>query len=52
MAEQLYQQDAYRRAAPGRVVDHTDRGGVVLETSLFYPTGGGRPGDSGRWKRR
>ncbi|MFC3118109.1 alanyl-tRNA editing protein [Jhaorihella thermophila] len=26
----------------------TDRGGVVLDRALFYPTGGGQPGDSGR----
>ncbi len=48
MTEQLYLQDAYRRTAPGRVVAHTPEGGVVLESSLFYPTGGGQPGDSGR----
>ena len=48
MAELLFREDAYRRAAPGRVLEHTDRGGVVLDGALFYPTGGGQPGDSGR----
>jgi Ser-tRNA(Ala) deacylase AlaX len=28
-------------------VSHTEEGGVVLDTALFYPTGGGQPGDSG-----
>lgn len=47
MTEPLFTADAYRRSAPGRVVAHTDRGGVVLDESLFYPTGGGQPGDRG-----
>jgi Ser-tRNA(Ala) deacylase AlaX len=25
----------------------TDEGGIVLDQSIFYPTGGGQPGDSG-----
>jgi misacylated tRNA(Ala) deacylase len=44
----LFQEDAYRRQAPGRVLAHTPEGGVVLDQSLFYPTGGGQPGDGGR----
>ncbi|RME18243.1 MAG: alanyl-tRNA editing protein [Alphaproteobacteria bacterium] len=48
MTEPLFMEDAYRREAPGRVAAHTEDGGLVLEASLFYPTGGGQPGDSGR----
>ena len=44
----LFRDDAYLREAPGRVVDLTEEGGIVLDASLFYPTGGGQPGDSGR----
>ena len=40
--------DASLREATGLVRAHTDEGGIVLEESLFYPTGGGQPGDSGR----
>ncbi len=40
--------DAYLREAKGMVRAHTDEGGIVLDESLFYPTGGGQPGDSGR----
>lgn len=47
MTAPLYR-DAYRREAPFRVTGHTEEGGVVLEASLFYPTGGGQPGDAGR----
>jgi misacylated tRNA(Ala) deacylase len=47
MTELLFRQDAYRRDAPGVVAGITPEGGIVLEASLFYPTGGGQPGDSG-----
>ncbi len=47
MTVSLYEQDAYRKEAPAAVVAVNDRGGVVLDRSLFYPTGGGQPGDSG-----
>lgn len=47
MTEPLYRSDAYLREAPGRVVGHTAEGGVVLDATVFYPTGGGQPGDSG-----
>ena len=47
----LYLEDAYRREAAARVVEITDEGGIVLDGSVFYPTSGGQPGDSGwlRW---
>ncbi|WP_420324940.1 alanyl-tRNA editing protein [Mameliella sp.] len=43
----LYREDPYLRDAPAEVVSLTDEGGIVLSRSLFYPTGGGQPGDSG-----
>jgi misacylated tRNA(Ala) deacylase len=48
MSKPLFQDDAYLTEAPGHVVAHTDQGGVVLDQSLFYPTGGGQPGDRGQ----
>ncbi len=47
MTQMLFREDAYRREAPGVVTGHTDEGGVILDASLFYPTSGGQPGDSG-----
>ena len=39
--------DAYLREAPARVTGHSDQGGLIVDASLFYPTGGGQLGDSG-----
>lgn len=47
MSDLLFRQDAYRRSAPAQVVAHSDEG-VVLDQCLFYPEGGGQPGDAGR----
>jgi len=51
MSDPLFRDDAYLTEAEGVVLSHTDQGGVVLDGSLFYPTGGGQPGDQGslRW---
>jgi misacylated tRNA(Ala) deacylase len=43
----LFRTDPYAETAPGRVASLTPEGGIVPECSLFYPTGGGQPGDSG-----
>lgn len=48
MSEPLFRQDPYMREAFARVTALTDEGGIVLDRTNFYPTGGGQPGDSGR----
>ena len=48
MTEPLFRTDAYLRQAAGRVIAHTADGALTLDQSLFYPHGGGQPGDSGR----
>jgi len=47
MTEPLFRNDAYLRKAPGTVQRITGDGAIVLDTSLFYPQGGGQPGDGG-----
>ena len=47
MNEALYS-DAYLREAEAKVLGLTHEGGLMLDRCLFYPTGGGQPGDSGR----
>jgi len=47
MTKLLFRQDAYLREAKGHVVAITSEGGIVLDQTIFYPTSGGQPGDSG-----
>lgn len=47
MTELLFRDDAYQTAADCRVVGHTAEGGILVDRSIFYATGGGQPGDSG-----
>lgn len=47
MTELVFREDAYLRDLSARVTSITDEGGIVLDRTIFYPTGGGQPGDSG-----
>jgi misacylated tRNA(Ala) deacylase len=43
----LFRDDAYQTAADCTVIGHTAEGGILVDRSIFYATGGGQPGDSG-----
>ncbi|MCH2093760.1 MAG: alanyl-tRNA editing protein [Rhodobacteraceae bacterium] len=48
MTKLLFLDDPYLQSAEAQVIGHTSEGGILLDRSLFYPTGGGQPGDSGQ----
>ncbi|CAD5256117.1 Misacylated tRNA(Ala) deacylase [Bosea sp. 62] len=45
--ELLFRDDAYLAETPATVVAINERGGVELDRTVFYATGGGQPGDAG-----
>jgi misacylated tRNA(Ala) deacylase len=47
----VFRDDWHAEACEAVVVAVTDRGGVILDRTVFYPTGGGQPGDAG-WLER
>jgi misacylated tRNA(Ala) deacylase len=46
MTELLFREDGYLRSCSAHVIE-TDPRGIRLDRTVFYPTGGGQPGDSG-----
>lgn len=46
-SELVYLRDAYLQSYPAAVVESAGDG-VVLDATIFYPTGGGQPHDTGR----
>ena len=46
MTEEVFRQDAYARSCEA-LVTAVDDAGVRLDRTVFYPLGGGQPGDSG-----
>ena len=46
MTEELFREDAYLKSCEATVTALTDAG-IELDRTVFYPTGGGQPGDVG-----
>lgn len=47
MTDQLYRADAYLQDCIADVVSVNERGGVILNRTVFYPAAGGQSGDRG-----
>lgn len=49
--EALFRDDAYLTTAEATVVAINERGGIILDRTIFYATSGGQPGDTGTLER-
>lgn len=47
----LFSEDPYLKTAEATVIGVNDRGGVLLDRTIFYATSGGQPGDTGTMTR-
>lgn len=46
----VFREEPYLRSCDARVLAVNTMGGIILDRTVFYPTGGGQPGDSGALK--
>ena len=47
MTESVFYDDSYQQECDAKVTGLNDRGGILLDRTVFYPAGGGQPGDAG-----
>ena len=48
VTEALFREDGYLAEAEAEIVHVNERGGLILDRTIFYATSGGQPGDTGR----
>ncbi len=48
VTEALFREDGYLAEIEAAVVAVNERGGIILDRTIFYATSGGQPGDTGR----
>ena len=45
--KKLFRDDAYLKSCDANIIGINDKNGIILDQTIFYPTGGGQPGDIG-----
>jgi misacylated tRNA(Ala) deacylase len=50
VTEPLFREAPYMQSTQATVIAINERGGIVLDKSIFYPQSGGQPGDGGELK--
>lgn len=48
---ELFREDSYAKSCEAEVSGVNELGGIILDRTVFYPSGGGQPGDAGALKR-
>lgn len=51
VTQALFRVDPMLKSTPAQVVAINDRGGIILDRTVFYATSGGQPGDTGYLER-
>ena len=49
MTRALYEEDPYQKKISAKILDVTADGALILDQTIFYPMGGGQPGDTGHF---
>ncbi|MEM7395308.1 MAG: alanyl-tRNA editing protein [Verrucomicrobiota bacterium] len=49
--KELFRENSYAKSCEAKVTAINDLGGIILDRTVFYPSGGGQPGDAGTLKR-
>jgi len=50
-SEGVFREDSYLRETAATVIAINERGGIILDRTIFYATSGGQPGDTGLLQR-
>ena len=47
LTEEVFRINSYLKECEAEIISVNELGGIILDRSIFYPSGGGQPGDTG-----